>query len=287
MATPSIETRSLVPRHRARASEVFVSPRVIDTNAFDELASSLRDLIDETNTRANGLQRAHQEAIRLTSQMGSLIESTRQLHANLTRASERGDSSISILTSQIDKAQTREQQALDAERALSLRICESEQRHDAMRRTIEGLLQRLESAQTDTPPGTPNTTDNSLARLEGLEQRISALESTPAPTTTEPPPAQEHASLELWKKAIDTEQARARDLLDETRALRKVVTTAKKQVASTILRASEVADHAEHASEENTRTLEAARAEIDSLASLLKQANHVQTRLAKTLASTQ
>ncbi|MFG0257585.1 MAG: hypothetical protein ACF8GE_06755 [Phycisphaerales bacterium JB043] len=248
MDPPTIETRPQVPPPRASSREVFVAPRVIDANAFDEHAETLRSLLDETSSQSAVLRRINKDALALGVRLHTLTSSSKELTGSLASASARAHSLIDQLTRLVTTIQQREQDARDAERELTLRICEAQQRHRNIISSLESLL--------DQPAV--------LSRLEALENRLDALESA------QPDDATAHPSH--WRNAINQERTRARDLLEETRDLRKVVETAKTQVANTILRASDVADRAEQAADQTSDLLESIAQHTASLTSLLERA---------------
>jgi chromosome segregation ATPase len=310
MPHQAIESKPMPLKSEPLSEKVFVSPRVVDANAFDDYAISLRSLLTETDAHSQKLSSAVREALQLQQLIGNQVNLSNEHHSSLEATNSRGYKLVEQLQSMLDQWRQHEQDARDAENTLTLRICEAEQRRKGIIKAVDDELLKFESVKS-AAPSSPPPSDKAppqqdpalLDRLEAIETRLSAIEqSKPLPSTTSPTPvpmptsvptptpvpsektpSKERAAIKDWKASLQKERERAQKQLDQARALRYVVTSARKQVASSILKAADAADRAEHAAQQNDQLLTAMHTATQKLSDLLKHSNTVQARLEQTI----
>ncbi|MBT8487149.1 MAG: hypothetical protein HKO59_01515 [Phycisphaerales bacterium] len=149
------------PVEPARPPEVFVTPRVLDQTAFNELAGALRTLIDEANHAANRLTAATELAATPTPVQDQLRES---LHL--------GARMLKAIQGQLDRAE--DLTALLAAQEASLRAMPDAVRAEATTTLEESYARLEEAAEAARQRG-----EEKLARVDAgltpVEERIGEL----------------------------------------------------------------------------------------------------------------
>jgi len=259
---------------RPEAGEVFLSPRVVDQRAFDDLAGRLRALLDEASKVEQALADAAGAGKHAEARLGAIVQrqaervgALRGVLGALEERREAADQAARRLEERTERAER-------AEASLELRLAQvEEQIAGAMRAAEETWSARAAGAEVMTK------------RLGALEMRVSIVESVServhelasrverlmedrasrrATDDADPPDAQRReaeTALEGWSR-----------IRSEAGAARSAVTDATREAGDAAgrldeagARAEELLGRAEEASEELSRLLHKG----DTLAQLL------------------
>jgi uncharacterized phage infection (PIP) family protein YhgE len=180
----------------AAVEQVFISPRVVDREAFNDFSMSLRKLIEGAATQTESLRLATDQAKLTTEALRDMAQrqqarfdaASKSLALIETRVleSEKLAASATLLRQQVEEQQRQIQQAgLQQLEAINTRTAELLDRLEAAQRSGEEALRRSESLSTEALMNIVGAAERKLAQVEAKLIEFKPR-STPEPRFTPP-----------------------------------------------------------------------------------------------------
>lgn len=204
--------------------EVFLSPRVIDREAFNDYSGSLRRLIEEAAHQAEALKAAAAEANQAQTALRETAARHQGRQENVTRALAAIDQRLAEADRLAQLAeQTRrgiESASTEAQTGLSARTEELAARLDAAALAATETVRRAEHGSTEAVMNLVGSAERKLAQVEAklieFKPRTAAASTPPAPAVA-PAPAIDHAAVDRYQKLLtlltaEREKAEARSI---------------------------------------------------------------------------
>lgn len=155
----------IAERETADASQVFLSPRVVDRRAFSELAGELRKLVDRASGERASLSTSVAQA---SASIDAIRESESAQHSNLELAAR----ALKRLDEKATRVQTLIDQATDASKLIE----QFEARADRLLSTkLEAIEARIEASQSAAAAKVEALEQRLLRGTREMEQRIEAI----------------------------------------------------------------------------------------------------------------
>lgn len=159
------------------AEQIFISPRVVDREAFNDFSMSLRKLIESTATQTESLRLASDQAKLTTEALKDLAQRQQArfdaaakslaLIESRVLESEKMAASANALRQQVETQQRQIQQAgLQQLEAINTRTAELLDRLEAAQRTSEEAIRRSESQSTEALMNIVGAAERKLAQVE-------------------------------------------------------------------------------------------------------------------------
>lgn len=205
------------------AENMLLSPRVIDQNAFDDLAGTLRNLIDNAENVGRGLEQCVKHAGGVKQEQDKSAEQLQErlrLSARMLKAFQsqivRTESAIAELTSREEHFFSVEQQAEHAVESMKKRI-------DGVIDTVmDRFQQQLEERITAALERMDREIDARVNRLQIITDEVDAL----APALDRLNEVAEHAEVSVVSKAYRAAELVV-DLVDRGRAIEELIARSK------------------------------------------------------------
>lgn len=182
--------------------EVFLSPRVIDREAFNDYSGSLRKLIEEAAAQTDRLKAAAAEA---QGAQQALRETAARNQGRLEAATK----ALAVIEQKTAEADRLMQSAKEADRNAQNRLAELNGKIEQMQRQAEENVRRLEKRATDSVQGFMTNAERVLAQSEaGLKELKTQAASPAGPDATVDARAAEASVMELRRLIGEAERQR-------------------------------------------------------------------------------